>query len=452
MSRPSEQISGAGARIRQDQDGLEQRIRDAERQLSSKFPRFAELSIPKPLPASELARLLDPDDAVVSLAVGTNHSFMWAWRAGKFDFIALDINAEQLGAEVDALRSSLDPTRNRTLEPFDVNRSFSLYARTIGRASAVVDGSKELIFVPDGALQSLPISVLVTSKPPPAPGMAPDYRKVDWLIRHFAFTVSPSISSISTLRNPPGQVSPDLSFIGIGDPVLKGPPASKGPADPRTSLANLFRGPLGNVQAISELEPLPETAVELRGLAQSQGVGDDHLYLQERASEPVVRAANLAAYRTIAFATHGLVGGELRGLAEPALVLTPPEKPSDDNDGLLSATEIAQLTLSADWVILSACNTAAGTTLRAEGLSGLAKSFIYAGARALLVSHWKVLSDKAVNLSVGTLGALSRNPNISKAQALRQAELSLIDSPSAETQSSHPLFWAPFVVVGTSRQ
>jgi CHAT domain-containing protein len=94
------------------------------------------------------------------------------------------------------------------------------------------------------------------------------------------------------------------------------------------------------------------------------------------------------------FATHGLMSGDLGGLAEPALVLTPPPEASPDNDGLLTASKIATLKLNASWVVLSACNTAAGDgTPDAGGLSGLAKAFFYAGARSLLVSHWSVPSQ-----------------------------------------------------------
>ena len=107
-----------------------------------------------------------------------------------------------------------------------------------------------------------------------------------------------------------------------------------------------------------------------------------------RATETVVKSADLSGTRVLAFATHGLVAGELKGSAEPALVLTPPEKGTELDDGLLTASEVAQLRLNADLVILFACDTASPDgTPGAEGLSGFAKAFFYAGSRALLVSH-----------------------------------------------------------------
>ncbi|MBT6429852.1 MAG: CHAT domain-containing protein, partial [Rhodospirillaceae bacterium] len=109
--------------------------------------------------------------------------------------------------------------------------------------------------------------------------------------------------------------------------------------------------------------------------------------------------------------------------------------------------EVAQLKLDADWVILSACNTAAGDgTPGAEGLSGLAKAFFYAGARSLLVSHWPVASDAAVRITTRTLKEM-QVPGVGRAEAHQRAMLALIES-SDRPHYAHPLFWAPFVVVG----
>lgn len=146
------------------------------------------------------------------------------------------------------------------------------------------------------------------------------------------------------------------------------------------------------------------------------------------------------------FATHGLVAGDFSGLAEPALLLTPPDHASADDDGLLTASEVARLKLNADWVIMSACNTAAGGEANADALSGLARAFFYAGARSLLVSHWSVNSDATVKLITRAIAEIKANPGIGRSEALRRAMLAMIDRGSAE--ETHPSYWAPFVVVG----
>jgi CHAT domain-containing protein len=128
------------------------------------------------------------------------------------------------------------------------------------------------------------------------------------------------------------------------------------------------------------------------------------------------------------------------------LLLTPPDKASETDDGYLSASEIAGLKLDADWVILSACNTAAGDARGAEALSGLARALFYAGARSLLVSHWEVASEPTVKLITKAVDELKRNPKIGRAEALRRSMLAMIDT--RKDYEAHPAFWAPFVLVG----
>ncbi len=150
-----------------------------------------------------------------------------------------------------------------------------------------------------------------------------------------------------------------------------------------------------------------------------------------------------------ASATHGLLANEshdvAQAAAEPALLLTPPQRASEEDDGLLTASEVAQLKLDADWVIMSACNTAAGDKLDAEALSGLARAFFYAGSRALLVSHWYVDSEATVKLITHAFTAMSASPGAGRAEALRRAMLALIDEGG---RMADPAIWAPFVVVG----
>ena len=141
-----------------------------------------------------------------------------------------------------------------------------------------------------------------------------------------------------------------------------------------------------------------------------------------------------------------ILTGELDGTREPGLLLTPPQAASEEDDGYLSASEIAALKLDANWVILSACNTAAGSATSAEALSGLARAFIYAQARALLVSHWAVDLFAAVKLITAAVGEIARDPTLGPAEAMRRSMLALVHGGSHE--ESHPSHWAPFVVVG----
>jgi CHAT domain-containing protein len=195
------------------------------------------------------------------------------------------------------------------------------------------------------------------------------------------------------------------------------------------------------------LPSLLDTADELRAVGAALGAPSGDIHLEEDASETTVKRAKLDAYRVVYFATHGLVAGDVKGLGEPSLALTLPAKPTSLDDGLLTASEVSGLKLNADWVVLSACNTAAGQTPGAEALSGLARAFFYAGARALLVSHWSVASDAATRLTTSTFAAMAADPKAGRAEALRRAMLAYMNDP-LKPMNAHPAYWGPFSVVG----
>jgi CHAT domain-containing protein len=194
--------------------------------------------------------------------------------------------------------------------------------------------------------------------------------------------------------------------------------------------------------------PLHDTADELCAVARELRISPDDILLGGRATETTLKTLSadnrLAQYRVLHFATHGTIAGDIEGTSEPGLILTPPKRQSDLDDGYLSASEVAALKLDADWVILSACNTAAGGAQGAEALSGLARAFIYAGARALLVSHWSVDSAATVKLITSAVGAIAHDAKLGRAEALRRAMLALM----GELREAHPAYWAPFIVVG----
>jgi CHAT domain-containing protein len=195
------------------------------------------------------------------------------------------------------------------------------------------------------------------------------------------------------------------------------------------------------------LPQLPDTADELNAVALSVGAPSADIHLGRDASVTTVKRLPLADFRIVYFATHGLVAGDVKGLAEPSLVLTIPAQPSALDDGLLTASEVAKLRLNADWVVLSACNTIAGEKPGAEALSGLARAFFYAGARALLVSHWSVDSDAATRITTATFDILKADPTLGRAEALRRSMLAYINDTS-QPENAYPALWGPFSIIG----
>jgi len=274
------------------------------------------------------------------------------------------------------------------------------------------------------------------------------YRKAAWLLRRHAITTLPSVTSLRALGRLGRRRAPGTKpFVGFADPRFDRPRSGgkKDKAGKRRRLANAgnraprgytayFKGRLADPEKMAGLLPsLPNSAREVRAIAKSLGARRDAIHLGREASETTVKSLSargrLGRYRVVAFATHALVAGETRlvaegrSLAEPALALSTPARPSEADDGLLTASEVAQLGLGAEWVVLSACNTAAGEKPGAEALSGLAKAFFYAGARALLVSHWPVDTYAAEYLTTRTFKALRKNRRLGRAEALRRAML-----------------------------
>jgi len=196
--------------------------------------------------------------------------------------------------------------------------------------------------------------------------------------------------------------------------------------------------------------PLPDTVDEICAAATAFKLSQEDIFLGANATETAVKRLSnegrLSNYRVVHFATHGVLRGQLSDATEPGLILTPPGEQTDLDDGYLSASEVATLKLDADWVILSACNTAVSDNDLRDPFSELASAFIYAGARALLVSHWAIGSDAAVKLVTGATKTLSDDIGVGRAEALRRSMLAMIDK--GEPYETHPAYWAPFVVLG----
>ncbi|MBR0932513.1 CHAT domain-containing tetratricopeptide repeat protein [Bradyrhizobium jicamae] len=438
---------GLIASLRTESGGVRKSLEETAARIAREFPAYAELSSPVPLSLSQVQALLKPDEAELLFLAMSDRSFVFAVTREHVGMRAIALRADGLADRVAGLRRGLF---NGVAEvaPFDLDASHELYAALFSPISDIIAAKPKLLIVPTGALTSLPFQVLVTRTPDPATGQSDRYRSAAWLIRDKAIDVLPSVSSLRALRVYARASRASKPFIGFGDPVLQldgGKTRMSRNVDPYSTY---YKGTTVDIDMLRKgLAPLPETAGELLAVAHQLGASDADVRLGADATVTNVRLAQLDQYRVIDFATHGLVAGEVKGLSEPALVLTLPARPTADDDGLLTSSRVARLTLDADWAVLSACNTAAGDRPGAEGLSGLARAFFYAGARALLVSHWPVDSGAAVKLTTGAFSELAHHPGIGRAEALRRSMLALINDPS-DPRNAEPALWAPFVLVG----
>lgn len=432
---PAQRNAAAEKELRRKLSDADTRIAQLNAELQRNFPEYRELISPEPLSVADTQKLLKPDEALVSYLVAERETLLWIIRPQRVEMLRLEITREALHKQIALLRQGTDLSSG-DLPVYPYATAHALYKTLFAPAVPVLKGAQHIILVADGPLQSLPFGMLLSAA-------APTDKNAPWLIRQYAFSNLPAATSLRALRRFGKQGAANEPFMGFGDPILNGSPGeARG-----VTVAKLFaRGAVADTREVQGMARLPESADELRAIAKTLKAGQKNVVLAEAATEQKVKQTDLTPFRVLAFATHGLMAGDFKGLAEPALVLTPPQSPSEQDDGLLTASEVTGLKLNADWVVLSACNTAAPDgTPGADGFSGLTKAFFYAGSQSLLVSHWAVASQATVSLTTRLFAEAEKG--VGRAEALRRAMLALIDHPN-NTALQHPAIWAPFVVVG----
>jgi len=398
-------------------------------------------------------------------------------KEGAVAFAVIKATAGEIRSKVRKLREALEPQAAMIsdIPPFDVKLGYELYSLLLQGVEAGWKKSKSLIVVTNGALGLLPLSLLPTA---PAEIDTSDdplfssYRAVPWLARNYAVSSVPSTAALRTLRQlPPGKPGRG-ELIGFGDPLFSPEQAAEAAreqdsikmADAGMTVTRglpLKRRSSPKLEGVDSAElamlpRLPDTADELKSIALAlQADPSKVLKLGKDANEEAVKTMDLSGFKVLAFATHGLVPGELNGLTQPALALSAPAVAGVEGDGLLTMEEILTLKLDADWVVLSACNTGAGQGAGAEAASGLGRAFFYAGTRALLVTNWSVHSQSARELVTDLFKRQADEPKLTRAEALRLAMMALMDGPGyvgadgkTEFAYAHPLFWAPYTIIG----
>ena len=471
---PAQQLPTVIAQMRKDVDQLTAERTTLKRDIERRFPEYAELIDPKPVSIAIVQSALRSQETILSIYLGEDTAFVWAVpKTGAPMLASAPLSLAGVTKTVEGLRKALDPqaTSIDDIPPFDVAGAAKLYADLLKPVEAAWKGSsKHLLIVPHGPLGQLPFGLLPTSPIRLARETVTfeEYKKVPWLIREAALTQLPSVTALATLRRTPAPRGERRMYLGIGDPYFSKQQAAEALQVTSVSTATTTRGmPIRLRSApktsgvdsaeLALLPRLPDTADELIEIAKTLGADPlKDLLLHKDANEKNVTTMNLADRRIIHFATHGLVPGELNGLTQPALALTAPDVAGVEGDGLLTMDKILALKLNADWVVLSACNTASGDGAGSEAVSGLGRAFFYAGARALLVSNWPVDSLAARVMMADLFKRYAAGAPTGKADSLQAAMVALLDSPGFIDPATkkpaysyaHPLFWAPFVLVG----
>ena len=462
-------------------DEVLSRIDQLASELKNQAPRYWDYRSPEAVSVAALqattgpdAALLHDDEALIVLLVvpGKDKGLVFALNKDQVAWARLGLTGDEIKARVLKLRTQIDPegyglqgaapganagAAISNAGAFDRRAAYELYQALLGDASiqAVINEKPVLLFVPSGALTSLPPGLLVTA--PPAGGAPADanpgvLRATPWLLRSKAVALLPAVSSLRTLRQilPAARASTPDPLLVFADPDfsrLGTAPKTRVAAARVRGFSTYFRDGVPLADALDHVPSLPGTRIEGEALERALQGKPGSLLTGRSASKAELMARNgdgrLAQVRVLEFATHGLVAGDASDLAEPALVLAAGATPADE---LLLASEAATLKLNADWVLLSACNTASPDAPEAQGLSGLSRAFFYAGAKSLLVSHWRVRDDVAPRLIPAMLVAERKTAGLARAEALRQASLAILDDRSLN--AADPAAWAPFTLVG----
>ena len=482
MSPDQRAGGGALADLRKRIDTLRGARAALAQEIEKRFPDYASLMNPQPATVATAQAKLRTGEALITTYVADDRTYIWATpRTGAVKFVSSALSREQLAKTVNQLRRSLNPQAATLggIPRFDVKLSNDLYKALLAPVAAGWKDAKSLLVVAHGPLGQLPFSVLVSKPHNLAADKAPlfsNYRGVPFLARSHAVTVVPSVSSLITLRGLPAAAPTRRNFVGFGDPWFSeqqarkaavsttqservASVASRGLLKVRGLPVHLRAAPKLDGVSSADLAKLPrleDTADELKGIALAMNADlTRDVFIGRKASEGQVKSMTLSGYKVLAFATHGLVPGDLNGLTQPALALSSPVVVGGKDDGLLTMGEILSLKLDADWVVLSACNTASGEGAGAEAISGLGRAFFYAGTRALLVSNWPVETTSAKTLTTDIFGRQAKDASLSRSEALRQSMLNLIDKGGFKDAKgnivfsyAHPIFWAPFSLVG----
>ncbi len=490
----------------------QQELVAVEDRLWKEYPRYMELTQPKPVTVEDLQkRLLRPGEALLTYVLLKDKTAIFAVTPTGFRLAVVPQSRDQVAAAIRAARRPMEQVAASgtfaALNTLDPKLLHQLYQTLVAPAEPALKGAQHVLLVGDGPIHTLPLEMLVTrygDKESQAFAAArktgeiqfDEYAGLPWLGDSYRFAYLPSLAALATQRLYPKRgAGYDRELVSFADPVFENEGGAVGETT-RGALAVLARAVRG--QGSISIPRLPETADEAREIAQTLG-GRHDIFLRDKAQEKTAKTLGLKTTRYLHFATHGLLGGEFLQVKESAkgsengyllpdertrtLVVTaaagkpagttPEETPAQQpaapakrgqpalvltlvgnlkgEDGLLTMREVIEdLDLNAELVVLSACNTAgeSADAQNGEGFAGLTRGFMYAGAKGLLVSHWSVESLSAKDLINDSFKQLKAGQ--SPVDALREARRTVRASrdTGARFSRAHPYFWAPFVYVG----
>ncbi|MDA7783653.1 CHAT domain-containing protein [Candidatus Pelagibacter sp.] len=386
----------------------------------------------------DIQKTLNSDQILVSYFFTEFDLHILAITDKKIEIKVIETKNKDIKKKIQQILNTVKVDDNNKLKKFNFDSSNKLYNIVFKPIESLIKNKNDLIIIPHKELMSLPFEILTKDKIKQSNKI--DYQKVNWMGKKYSMSYYPSIYSFYNLQKMKSKNNKN-SFVGFGDPEFSSKKDIKLASKTDYSNLTMSRG-IANADEIRRLSELPETSDELEFIAKIFK-GKSKLYLRKDFDEEKIKSLDLSNYKYISFATHAIVADQINNISEPGIILTPPKKSTEINDGILTVSEIEKLNLNSDIVILSACNTASEDgSPNAEGLSGLTSAFFQAGTKSMMVTHWDVETNSAVTLTTGTFDKMKELKNLSK--AMHKTKIEMMNDP----KTSHPLFWAPFVLIG----
>mgnify|MGYP001609960162 FL=1 len=414
------------------------------------YPMYAALNYPKPIFAEQLP--LKDEEVLLEYAITDDATYLFRVKKGGVEKV---IKIPKGKKEIEALVNEfMFPLQNpETKDKFSIASANKLYNLLLDEALKDVQSDKNIIIVPDGILGLLPFEALVIKE-------GKDYRDSlytgdRWKI---TYTQSATVLSLNRLLKPSNAPNP---LFAIGNPIYhKEDPRYIAYKQGKTQETLIAKNPVqyayrgitiipkadkteGGKIKWEEVEyaPLLETEKEVKSIAKLFNIEakPPDVLLNINANETNFRKTNLKDYRYIHFATHADLPGKVQGIKEPFIILGQVENETKD-DGFLTMSEVLDLKLDADLVVLSACVTGKGKIMEGEGVSNFARAFHHAGARSVLVSLWEVASNETVEYMESFYRHIKQGKTKSEALTLARKEI--------KSKYPNPFFWAPFILHG----
>jgi CHAT domain-containing protein/tetratricopeptide (TPR) repeat protein len=459
-----------------DLDKLQTESDDIENQIRTASPRYAALTGAQPQSLADVQqKVLDDGTVLLEYSLGNDSSYLFAVSRSSVSLFKLSPRSNLNKLATDFRAQLIPPKLQRRIVGIDVaadqqrglglvegpaenlgafiNASSALYQAAVAPAASTL-GDKRLLFVTDGALNYVPFEALIKTSD------GADYASLSYLIKTNEIVYAPSASVIAAIRQQRGSSSTGSAknLLVVADPVFNtdDPRFKAGGGVQATGEARGLG--LGLESAINDVTDSPAPAGGLRlarlvgtrveaeeigKIAKAGGVQTD-LWIDLNASEDNVRSRDMTNYRVIHIATHGLLDAQRPQFTGVVLSLVG----NKNSDGFLRTDEIFNLRMNPSLVMLSACETGLGKEKRGEGVIGLTRAFMYAGAPTVGVTLWSVADKSTAELMTDFYRRfLSSDKPAAASSAMRDAQLAMISGK----KYSAPFYWAPFVLVGEWR-